>query len=353
MAPSTQKETFDAELVADFLGEFQDAYDDMQQILIQLEITPDDQEKLNALFRVIHSIKSNLRMMQLNAMSDFVHVLEGILEEMRAARMTFNNHYSDLILLSVEQLRTAFESVFAGEDEEAAGLNALKIIIGRITEDKENAEDHVILALSMLDSAYSHAAANNSNLADDLEFFLYMAQKMEQRTFYEVGCTQRILEMALDMNEIAGSPVDSEQLKAAVFLHDVGMAFLPVSIVRHSDELNKDDSNYVHTHAKIGADLLMNMKNWDVASKIVRQHHERSDGLGYPEGIKGSEIHAGAKIIAIADTFEAMTHHRLYRQQKRPALRAVAEINGYIDSQFDAVWVEIFNDWVRKNYSNK
>ena len=80
-------------------------------------------------------------------------------------------------------------------------------------------------------------------------------------------------------------------------------------------------------------------------------HHERCDGSGYPKGLPGSEISPGAKILAIADTFDACCYARAYKtDQKRPLIRAVLEINQQSGSQFDSAWVEIFNQIAKQHF---
>lgn len=83
---------------------------------------------------------------------------------------------------------------------------------------------------------------------------------------------------------------------------------------------------------------------------MVEQHHERYDGGGYPCGLGQNAICHGAKIIAIADTFEAMSHARADGREKRPMLRVVAEVNAHSGGQFDPIWVEIFNRVIRLRY---
>jgi HD-GYP domain-containing protein (c-di-GMP phosphodiesterase class II) len=89
------------------------------------------------------------------------------------------------------------------------------------------------------------------------------------------------------------------------------------------------------------------MPGWAAATEMVRQHHEMPDGRGYPQGLKGDAICAGAKILAIVDAFEAVTLKHSGRGQSRSLVRAIAEVNA-CDNQFDTEWIGPFNNIIRK-----
>jgi HD-GYP domain-containing protein (c-di-GMP phosphodiesterase class II) len=183
---------------------------------------------------------------------------------------------------------------------------------------------------------------------DDLRLFIGICAPIEARSMYWNNCTARILELCLAMNEQAGHPVEPAQLAAAVLLHDIGMAFLPVEILHKRKRLETHELALLQAHPAQGAALLSTMSRWQVAAEAVAQHHERMDGRGYPRGLGKDDICIGARIISIADTFEARTHERAYSTRvKRPFIRAVLEINSCSGTQFDPAWVAIFNDVAR------
>ena len=101
-----------------------------------------------------------------------------------------------------------------------------------------------------------------------------------------------------------------------------------------------------------GASLLRNIGGWDDAALMVEQHHERFDGSGYPNGIKGDEIESGAMLISLADTYFAITNERSDRSYKRTLFSAVTLINGESGRQFSSNFVEMFNVTIRKLYIN-
>ena len=115
--------------------------------------------------------------------------------------------------------------------------------------------------------------------------------------------------------------------------------------------LNSDELEALYGHPAAAYQLLSSAKRWNQAANAVLQHHEHVDGNGYPNKLAGNSICEGAKILAIADAFEARTHERAYATQlKRPLIRAVLEINRCSGSQFDTGWVEVFNETVRETH---
>ncbi|WP_054773652.1 HD-GYP domain-containing protein [Methylogaea oryzae] len=150
------------------------------------------------------------------------------------------------------------------------------------------------------------------------------------------------------MNDQAGCPVDPAQLAVAVFMHDIGMAFLPVEILHKRDPYTEEERWLLHSHPLVGVELLGRMPRWRPASDMVFQHHERSDGSGYPQGLGDEEICDGAKILGIVESFDARTQERAHRTlTKRPFIRAVLEINNCSGQLFSERWVQVFNDTVR------
>jgi HD-GYP domain-containing protein (c-di-GMP phosphodiesterase class II) len=137
------------------------------------------------------------------------------------------------------------------------------------------------------------------------------------------------------------SPVFLPQLETAALLHDIGKIAVPDRILLKPDRLTVDEFNQMKRHADAGADILQRVRHLRPATDIVRHHHERYDGSGYPSGLAGEDIPFGARIFTVADTLDAMTSDRCYRRAL-PYSAAVQEIVRCSGTQFDPKIVEAF-----------
>ncbi|WP_258009801.1 HD-GYP domain-containing protein [Bacillus thuringiensis] len=130
-------------------------------------------------------------------------------------------------------------------------------------------------------------------------------------------------------------------------LHDIGKIGIPNEILNKPSSLSEKEYDVMKNHPQIGVELLRIFPFSDVDYSIIRSHHEKWDGSGYPDGLKGSKIPLGARIVSIADVFDAMTSTRPYRK----ALSTKEVYNSIIEgagTQFDPELVTIF----KKTYSN-
>jgi signal transduction histidine kinase len=151
---------------------------------------------------------------------------------------------------------------------------------------------------------------------------------------------------ALDLVERLGSQLgvgaqNIRRLKYAALLHDAGMARVEVEIVLGESELSWDQRDEVERHVEQGVDLMAPLLlDRDIAT-VIRHHHERVDGKGYPRGLRGDEIPLGARLLAVIDTWFALTRERTFRPGLEPAA-ALQEIKNHSGTQFDQKVVEAF-----------
>lgn len=125
-------------------------------------------------------------------------------------------------------------------------------------------------------------------------------------------------------------------------LHDVGKMAIPVEVLNKPGRLNDEEFQIIQSHAKAGFDMLRNVPNLSLLSAhCAYQHHERLDGTGYPQGLKEKQIHYYAKMIAIADVFDAVTSNRIYRKPMLPHEGLELLYSG-VGKQFDQALVEAF-----------
>ncbi len=153
-----------------------------------------------------------------------------------------------------------------------------------------------------------------------------LASILETRDPYTSGHQKRVSQLAIGISEEIGLTKEKiEAIKTAALLHDIGKINIPASILARPGKISDIEYEMIKTHSQLGYDILKNIEfPWPVADFIL-QHHEKEDGSGYPNGLKGKDISVEAKILLVADVIEAMSSHRPYR----PALgmdKALMEI---------------------------
>ena len=128
------------------------------------------------------------------------------------------------------------------------------------------------------------------------------------------------MEKALEIVEQNNFCVDLEQIKLSAMLHDVGKLLIPTEILLKPERLTNEEYEVMKQHTRYGFDLLRNLHSVSLlVAHCAFQHHERIDGSGYPRGLVDFEIHPFAKIIGVADVFDAVTSNRVYREKLLPS----------------------------------
>lgn len=174
-----------------------------------------------------------------------------------------------------------------------------------------------------------------------------LASIVEVRDPYTSGHQKRVAQLAADIAEEMKLDSDRvESIKVAAQVHDIGKINLPESILTRPGKLSEIEYDMIKTHSQLGHDMISRVKfPWPIA-EFVLQHHERINGSGYPNGLKGNEIYLEAKILGVADVVEAMFSHRPYR----PALginKALEEINKNKGKLYDPDVVDACNRVVK------
>ncbi len=141
-----------------------------------------------------------------------------------------------------------------------------------------------------------------------------IAKILEQKDPYTAGHERRVGALSLAIAEKMNLEEEEQRrIYLAGYLHDIGKLLLPSEILSKPGKLTAGEFGVIKEHVKSGYELTKDMElTWSI-SDIILQHHERMDGSGYPNGIKGDEIQIGARILAVADVIEAMSAHRPYR----------------------------------------
>jgi len=165
---------------------------------------------------------------------------------------------------------------------------------------------------------------------------------LHEKNHREEQHSQRVSAICRSIGEAIGLPEHKiEELKSVGLLHDIGKIALDETVLNKGDRLNAEEWKEIRRHPEIGYRILSTVNEMAEMAEYVLHHHERWDGLGYPRGLKGEEISLAARIIAIADAFDAMTAYRTYRQRLSEA-EAAAEIWRCAGSQFDPEIARVF-----------
>lgn len=141
-----------------------------------------------------------------------------------------------------------------------------------------------------------------------------LVRLVDIRDPYTAGHQIRVAQLAATLaRELGLAETKVEEIRLAAMIHDIGKIYVPAEFLAKPGKLNSLELDIVKLHAQIGHDILEPISFPFPLPKIVRQHHERLDGSGYPQGLASAEIMPEAKIIAVADVVEAMSSHRPYR----------------------------------------
>ena len=167
-----------------------------------------------------------------------------------------------------------------------------------------------------------------------------LAATVERRDPYTAGHQRRVAELASAIGRTLGlDPARIEGLHFAATIQDIGKIYVPAEILARPGKLGATEFELVKAHAQVGYEIVKDVEfPWQVAD-MIRQHHERLDGSGYPQGLKGDQILFESRILAVADVVEAMSSHRPYR----PGLgldAALAEIRQEAGTKLDAQVVD-------------
>lgn len=154
------------------------------------------------------------------------------------------------------------------------------------------------------------------------------------------GHGQDVLDLAIAVGRELGVPPNAlRELALAAQLHDIGKLAVDEAILQKPGPLTADEWKVVREHPSAGAAVLAEIPGMADAARMVRTHHERFDGSGYPDGLKGHQIPLGGRILAVCDAYRAMVEQRPYRRRLTPE-QALRELQAGRGSQFDGAVVD-------------
>ena len=175
-----------------------------------------------------------------------------------------------------------------------------------------------------------------------LETLETMSRLVEASDPYTAGHSKRVTELAVQIAKEMGIPDDQiEVLRTAGFLHDLGKVGIPDTVLNKPTRLTQAEQVMIQHHPVLSAETSERVAAFKEAVPVIRHHHENWDGTGYPNGLRGEEIPLLARILSVADSYDAMTSERPYRRA-RTTQEALAEMDRCSGSQWDPTVVEAF-----------
>lgn len=318
-----------------------------------------------------NGILDSLRVLLENSNYEFV----GITDPVEAIEKVRQEHF-DLMLLDfmmtplhgdevVEEIRKFNKELYilllTGHKDLAPPLETIKRLdIQGYCEKSDKFDQLLLLIESGLKSVkqMDEIKRINEELSDSKEqleqAYLDMVQTLrsavEAKDTYTRGHSDRVAEYSVLIGEKLGLPEDQiKTLKIGGLFHDIGKIGIPDSILLKPGKLTDDEYSEIKNHPSIGAHILGSAKTFQDIVPIVKHHHEKYDGNGYPSRMKGEEIPYLARIAAVADTFDAMTSRRSYRDAI-DLQKVKDEIKRCEGTQFDPQIAETFLDILEHDF---
>jgi putative nucleotidyltransferase with HDIG domain len=186
------------------------------------------------------------------------------------------------------------------------------------------------------------AMANERLESANLSFATALVATLDARDRYTAGHSAAVAIYSRDIAARLGLSEDEQRLvHVCGLVHDIGKVGLPPGLLEKTGALTLDERRQMEEHSEIGERILSKVDDYAEIARIVRHHHERIDGLGYPDGLRGEEIPLLSRIIAVADAYNAMTSDRPYRDAM-PSRVARLRLAQAVESQFDTSVVAAF-----------
>ena len=177
---------------------------------------------------------------------------------------------------------------------------------------------------------------------------LGLANALEAKDPYTRGHSQRVSALARRLAEVSGLPSrEVDVIAQAGLLHDIGKIGVPEAVLGKPGRLDPDEWEIMRRHPVIGAQIVAPFEFFAAGAIIVRHHHERWDGSGYPDGLRGTAIPLGARIVAVADVYDALTSSRPYREAlpHHTAIQYIGEEAGRtLDEDIAAALIRLTRD---------
>lgn len=255
----------------------------------------------------------------------------ALIREMDGRRYLQRGDHLYLPIFSEDQRPAGLLGVLLAAAPKQDQIQLVDVFLRQAFAALRNAMLHTVVSAKNEELAAAYARMRNSYL----EMISALRLIVDAKDIYTSGHSDRVTGYAEALARAMGK--DSaycERLHLAALFHDIGKLSVPDSILQKDTGLTDAEYEQIKTHAARGEEILSAVSQFRDIAPIVRFHHERWDGAGYPDGLRGAAIPEEARIIAVADSYDAMTSDRRYRSSMTPA-QAVAEILRCRGTQFD------------------
>ncbi len=243
--------------------------------------------------------------------------------------------------LRSEKLTATFSSI-AWLIPTQVALAYVGLLIGQVLSISIVAFPLFVAPLAIARQLYQRYSFLKASYADTVRSLI---GALEAKDSYTRGHSERVAAYSLQIGSRLGlDTAQQERLEYAALLHDVGKLAVPSEILRKQGPLTEDERHKIREHASRGAEMVSRIPPLRDLAAFVGQHHERFSGGGYPEGIVDVGIHQFARILAVADSYDAMTTSRSYREAMAPDA-ALKELVSQSGSQFDPTIVAAFSSY--------
>lgn len=239
-----------------------------------------------------------------------------------------------IFLTGDEDVKTETEGLDAGAADFIRKPFAAEVLLRRVRNTVELNRLHNHMA--------SEIKAKTEKLSRIyLQIVQALAASVDAKDRYTHGHSSRVAEYSREIARRAGyTEEEQDTIYMLGLLHDVGKIGVPDSIINKPGRLNDEEFAAIKTHPVVGSEILSKISDMPELTTGARWHHERYDGHGYPDGLSGDEIPEIARLIAVADTYDAMTSNRSYREVM-PQEKVRAEIERCKGTQFDPIFADI------------
>jgi putative nucleotidyltransferase with HDIG domain len=248
--------------------------------------------------------------------------------------------------LSVPLVTRSYSSVGRASDDQILGtLTLLSTQKGQSFTGEDM--DLVRTLASLAAVAVANARMEEKQHSTFVRTMESLATALEARDEYTRGHSQRVCEVSMLLGDRMGySPEALEELRVGTVLHDIGKIGVPDAVLNKRGKLTEEEFEIMKSHTVTGYEICRPLMLSEGVLMIIRNHHEKLDGSGYPDGLKGGELPLSLRIVCVADAFDAMSSRRPYRGIMEQD-EVLAELSRHAGTQFDPVVVESLKELLR------